>query len=359
MKILFISRAYPPVTGGIENQNYELSVWLKRFAITDTLANRYGKKALPFFLPYVTLRTLFIAHRYDVILLGDGVLAIVGYIIKILYPKKPVVAILHGLDILYENTLYQSLWVKHLIPALDGLITVSGETRATALEKNIPQEKIVVINNGVDTEALEGSYARNDLATVLGVDITDKQVLLTAGRLAKRKGAAWFIREVLPNLPKNVLYVLAGSGPEEENIKQVIQETKTQDQVRLLGRVTDTTRNLLLNTADIFIQPNIRVPGDMEGFGIAVIEATACGRPVVASDLEGLSDAICHNENGILVEPENAEAFQKAILLLIENESGRRALGERARQYTRTTYHWNIVARLYVEALNIFMKQVA
>lgn len=355
MRILFISRAYPPVTGGIENQNYALSVWLKRFASADTLANRHGKKALFLFLPYATLRALFIAHRYDVVLLGDGVLAIVGSIIKLLYPKKPVVAILHGLDILYRNSVYQSFWVRRFIPTLDGLIAVSSETRLSAIGKGMPQEKIIVINNGVDTEALRGSYTRSNLAELLGFDIVGKHILLTTGRLAKRKGAAWFIREVLPNLPKSVLYVLAGTGPEAENIKTAIQASDTQEQVRLLGQVTDATRNLLLNTADIFIQPNIRVPGDMEGFGIAVIEAAACGRPVVASDLEGLRDAICQNENGILVESENKEAFQKAILSLIENEDTRKNLGEHASRYTERTYHWNVIARLYIEALRTFI----
>ena len=357
MNILFISRAYPPVQGGIENQNYALSVWLKRLASVTTIANRHGKKMLPLFLPYAAIRALCTAYRYDVILLGDGVLAIAGFLIKLFYPKKPVVAVIHGLDILYANSLYQAFWVKRFLPSLDMLIAVSEETRAAALAKRIPENKVMVIRNGVETEAFQGEYGRADLETLLGENLSGKQVLLTTGRLAKRKGAAWFIQEVLPKLPRSVIYVLAGAGPEKANIEAVIRKTGMEDQVRILGRVTDTERNLLLNTADIFIQPNIRVPGDMEGFGIAVIEATACRRPVIASNLEGLKDAICHNESGILVEPENAEAFENAILSLIENTDERHALGERALRYTEAHYHWNIIARLYIETLNILIKQ--
>ena len=352
MKILFISRAYPPVTGGIENQNYALSVWLGRFASITTIANHHGKKMLLLFIPYATLRVLFTAHRYDVVLLGDGVLAITGYMLKLLYPKKLVVVIVHGLDLMYENGVYQALWVKRFLPSLDMLIAVSGETRAAAIAKNIPEWKITVIRNGVETEALQGEYQRADLEQLLGENLSGKQVLLTTGRLTKRKGATWFIREVLPRLPKTVMYVLAGSGSEEANIKAALLETEMENQVRILGRVTDTVRNMLLNTADIFIQPNIRVQGDMEGFGIAVIEATACKRPVIASNLEGLKDAICHNESGILVEPEDPKAFETAIRSLIENTDERRALGERAFRYTETHYHWNIIARLYIETLS-------
>lgn len=357
MKILFISRAYPPVTGGIENQNYALSIWLKKFADVTTLANHHGKKALFLFFPYVTFRTLLTASRYDVILLGDGVLALVGFIIKRFYPKKTVVSVIHGLDLTYPNDLYQRFWVRRFLPSLDGLIAVSRETRDVAIAKNIPEEKIDVIVNGVDPEALQKNHTRMDLERLLGIDLSQRQVLLTAGRLAKRKGAAWFIREVLPRLPETVFYVLAGDGPEAENIRSAIKETHAEKQVKMLGRISDADRNLLLNTADIFIQPNIHVPGDLEGFGIAVIEATACGRPVIASNLEGLKDAVRHNESGLLVEPGNPEAFEKAIKRLITDEDERQALGERALRYTETHYHWNIIARLYVEALEVYLKK--
>jgi glycosyltransferase involved in cell wall biosynthesis len=370
MKILFISRAYPPVTGGIENQNYALSIWLGRFAASvTTLANHHGRKALPLFLPYALCRALFMMRKYDVLLLGDGVLSLLGYCVKFFYPKKTVVSIIHGLDINYDSAslgiwyekiliaLYRTFWIKRFLPSLDGFIAVSKETRAAAIAKNIPAEKIIVIPNGIDTATLRGNYARTDAERLLDENLSGKQVLLTTGRLARRKGAAWFIREVLPQLPASVLYVLAGTGAEKENIRAAIRETGAENRVKMLGRVTDEDRNLLLNTADIFIQPNIRVPGDMEGFGIAVIEAAACGRPVIASDLEGLKDAVCQNENGILVEPENPQAFRSAILSLIGNESERLALGSRAAHYTETHYHWNVVARLYIEALDTFVKK--
>lgn len=357
MNILFISRAFPPVVGGIENQNFALSVWLKRFASITTVANRHGKMMLPFFFPLATFRALFSASQYDVILLGDGVLAVVGFVIKKFCPHKTVVSIVHGLDLTYSNNLYQTWWVQRFLPSLDGLIAVSEETRLVALAKNIPEENITVIPNGVEPDTLRKKYSRTDLEKFLGKDLSHSQVLLTAGRLTKRKGAVWFIENVLPQLSSSTLYLLAGSGSEEENIRTAIKKTHTEEQVLLLGRVTNTERNLLLNTVDIFIQPNIRVPGDMEGFGIAAIEATACGRPVIASNLEGLKDAIKHNESGLLIEPGDAKAFTAAINYLIANEQERLLLGEKALHYTETHYHWNIMARLYVEALEIFHKK--
>src|SRR5689334_15854059 len=120
MKILFISRAYPPITGGIENQNYALSVWLNKVVSTDTIANRHGKKFLPIFLPLATLKALWRMPRYDVLLLGDGVLGLVGYIVKLAFPKKTVISVIHGLDITYKNAFYQNVWVKLSLSKLDG-----------------------------------------------------------------------------------------------------------------------------------------------------------------------------------------------------------------------------------------------
>ncbi len=358
MKILFISRAYPPVTGGIENQNYALSVWLPKISDCYTLANTRGKKFLPFFLPYAIVYALLNASKYDAILLGDGVLGVLGFIVKFFYPKKTVTSIVHGLDLTYRSTLYQNAWVKIFLPSLDSYIAVSSETRATAIQQGLDPNKVLVIPNGTDLTYEPQKYTREDLTRLLGKDITHSVVLLTTGRLAKRKGANWFIREILPTLPPHILYVLAGDGPERSVIENTLKELSLESRVSLLGRVSDEERNLLLHTADIFIQPNIPVPGDMEGFGIAVIEATLLGRPVIASDLEGLKDAIIPNENGILVPPLDTEAWKQAVTSIAESPEKRSTLGQKAHTYTQNTFHWQRVSQLYIEALENTKSQV-
>jgi glycosyltransferase involved in cell wall biosynthesis len=175
-------------------------------------------------------------------------------------------------------------------------------------------------------------------------------VLLTNGRLVKRKGAAWFIRSVMPLLPATTLYVLAGAGPEEAAIRSAVKELALEDRVRLLGRVPDRERDVLLHTADLFVQPNIAVTGDVEGFGLAVLEAAICGRPVVAANLEGLKDAIRDGENGVLVESADAQAWLRAITRLLDSEDSRRALGARARAFTAAHYHWNVVSQEALES---------
>lgn len=351
MKILFISRAYPPIVGGIENQNYELSQWLPKHAEVRTIANRRGKLFLPVFFPTTLIRALFLMPRYDVLLLGDGVLACVGWAIKCCFPKKTVISVVHGLDLTFTSGFYQRFWVRFFIPSLDGLIAVGNETIRQGVARSIPEAKFAFIPNGVDTEKHFGQHERVELGGILGLDLSGKHVLLTSGRLAKRKGVAWFVRNVMPKLPENILYVVAGDGVDRENIEHARAEAGMIDRVRMLGYVSDEVRDTLLNTCDLFIQPNIKVEGDIEGFGISVIEAASCELPVVASALEGLKDAIKDGENGRLVETEDADRYAAVITELLADPSALDDFRKRVRRYVIDHYSWERVSKLYIDTL--------
>lgn len=357
LKILFISRAYPPVVGGIENQNYELGKWLGEITEIKIIANKRGKKFLPFFLPYAMLKTLFLNKNYDAVLLGDAVLSNIGWRLKLFGNKKPVVCITHGLDLTFKNYFYQKLWIGIFLKKIDKLIAVGNETVRVAKEKGFPEEKIVFIPNGVDTEKNLVSVSRNDLEKIIGQSITGKKILLTSGRLAKRKGVAWFISNVMPKLGEEFLYVVAGDGPDKENIRNAIKNTGLEKRVIMLGYVSDEKRNLLLNTADLFIQPNIKVQGDMEGFGISVIEAGACRLPVLASSLEGLKDAIKDGQNGFLAESENADGFIRKIDELCSQGNPREIYGEKVREFVAQNYSWQHIADLYLKEIEKIVKK--
>ena len=352
IRILFISRAYPPIVGGIENQNAALSLWLKEHADVTTLANRFGKKFLPIFLPYALCRAIFMVRSFDAILLGDGVLSIVGWAVKLFFPKKTVISVVHGLDITYPLPIYQSLWVRIFIPKLDRLIAVGNETIRLGVRHGIAREKFEFIPNGIDPKKhYNPNFTRKDLESIIGDEHKDATVILTSGRLARRKGVAWFVRNVLPKLPREVFYVVAGDGADRDNIRNAVKETEAFGQVKLLGYVNDRTRDILMNTCDMFVQPNIPVPGDVEGFGITPIEAASCGIPVIVSRLEGLKDAFADHRNGILATPEDAEDWKEKIEHFIANEEERKTFGERARRYTVEHFDWTTIAARYASII--------
>ncbi|MCD6149976.1 glycosyltransferase family 4 protein [bacterium] len=349
-RILFISRAYPPILGGIENQNYEIAKALSEIAEVKIIANKKGRIFLPFFAPYALIKALLLFRKYDVLLLGDGVLGIIGWILKIFY-KKPVISIVHGLDLTYKMPLYQKLWIGFFIKKLDKLIAVGNQTIKEGVARKMPEEKFVFIPNGVDTEKFKRDKTRDISNLVIKEKSSERKIILTLGRLAKRKGVTWFINNVMRQLDKNIIYVVAGEGKDKRAIEKAVKKNDLQNRIKLLGNISNEEKLKLYNNVDVFIQPNIEVKGDMEGFGLVVLEAASCELPVVASNLEGLKDAIQNGQNGFLVKPYDSESYKKKIEYLLNDDGFRKKFGQRARKYTIENYSWEKIAGRYLEEI--------
>jgi glycosyltransferase involved in cell wall biosynthesis len=354
LRILYISRAHPPDVGGIEKQNFELGKYLSKVSQIETIINTWGRKFLIPFSIYALIKGVLKAKNNQVILLGDGLLAPIGWLIKKL-SKKPVVSVIHGLDITYNKYFYQKLWAKIFIKNLDHLITVSNATKNECIKRSISEEKITFIANGINPETLNGNYDKEALNKILGFDLSNKKIILTLGRLVERKGVYWFIKNVLPKLDENIIYLVAGEGEERNKIEKLVKENKSN--TVLLGHISEKDKKILLHNSDIFIQPNIKVKDDIEGFGITVIEAGTCKMTVVASNLEGLKDAIKDEQNGYLLESKNALQFVEKINYLLENKNKKKEFGEKSRAYNIKHYHWKNIAPQYIKTIKQIIKQ--
>lgn len=330
-RILFITRAYGERAGGMERLSYEFIAAAKQhpgFEIS-VLAHQTPPN-LPLwrvrlqatlFTIVVIPKALLAARSADIIHVGDPVLAFAGYLIKKIW-QKPIIVTVHGLDVTYSQMLYQ-LYLRLFFRAFDAYLPISTDARGL-LEHHHVRGHIQVLTPGVRDRYYDPSIKRD----------ASSKVLLTVGRLVPRKGHAWFIQNILPQLPENVTYLIAGSGPSLLDINRTIEEARQGGRVRLLGRVNEETLRTLYNTADIFIQPNIPVPGDREGFGLVLLEAALCNRPVIASRLEGIPDAIHNGKNGWLVSPGDVDNWIAAIMQVL---SGKAHLPN-ARDYTLRTF---------------------
>lgn len=263
-------------------------------------------------------------------------------------------AIVHGRDVTLPNPVYQRL-VPRVFGAVDLVLPVSRATGEACLQRGLTPEKLRVIPNGIDMDRFEApvdrATAREKFAAE-GYGLPEDALLLcSVGRQVERKGFTWFIDQVLPGLPENVHYWLAGEGPEAERIREVISARGLARRVRLLGRVSEADLHRLYSAADLFAMPNIPVPGDMEGFGVVMLEAGLCGLPTVAANLEGVRDVITSGENGHLVESGNAAAFAEVIRTYHADRDLLRRDGLRARAYVESRFNWKHVANQYVQAL--------
>ncbi len=359
-KVLFITRTFPPSTGGMETVSYELHRNLKKG--NDVTLVKWGgsKKGLPIALPYIFVRASIatVFKRPDVVYLADGVLSPFGlwfrYVLRI-----PVCMTVHGLDATFDNSFYQTIF-RVCAKRINRIVCVSRATQDEVLARGVKKSQTVVIPNGINDEfhIAKRKDLRQMLSQRFDIDLDGKQILLSHGRLVRRKGVQWFAKNVIPKLTKdfpNVLYLVSGDGPYRSHIETTISKDELNKHVKLLGRTSDEELRALYNSADIFVMPNIKVPGDMEGFGVVLVEAASAGLPVIAADMEGMKDAIIDGRNGTLVEPENTDAYVQALSGLLSSNK-RHHLGEKAREYTLQTFTWPKVARQYEKIFVILEK---
>ncbi len=350
LHILCITRACKPNAAGMERLSYELTAELAKGqdVTVDLIAHQGSRRTSPLFILTCLPRAIKLAKNVDVIHLGDPMLSFTGWLLKILY-KKPIAVTVHGLDVTYPNILYQ-FYLKLFFRNFDIYIPISMYVKG--LLKYIPESKVTMINPGIHDQYYNPSITRQDLDKLLNMPTEDKVVLFTSGRLTPRKGHAWFIKHVLPKLPEKPLYVIAGSGAELKHIQEAVQDSYVGDQVKLLGRVSDKDLKTLYNSIDAFIQPNISLPGDTEGFGLVLAEAASCAKPVFASNIEGITDAVIDGKNGRLLPAEQPATWIKVLQDWI-NEEGHKNKSQAvlARTYTLEKFNWPRIAARYIEIL--------
>lgn len=267
-------------------------------------------------------------------------------------------AIVHGLDVTTPFAPYQWL-VPRIFEALDTVLPVSRATGAACLERGLPETKMQVVPNGLDLDRFppldDKPTMRHELKAALDAPdhpLPDDALLLcSVGRQVERKGFAWFIDRVMPMLPADVHYWLAGDGPQSEGIQRAIDRHDLNGRVRRLGSISEADLAKLYRGADLFVMPNVPVEGDMEGFGVVMLEAGQCGCPVIASRLEGIQDVITEGVNGHLVESQDPQAFAEAIFRYYHNRPALQHATERAVQHVNQTFGWAAVTDRYVRTL--------
>jgi glycosyltransferase involved in cell wall biosynthesis len=325
---------------------------LSPFADVTPIVNRRGKRALPIFLPTALAQSARLARsgRFDAIHLSDALLSPVGALLK-RATGLPVSVSVHGLDLTYRHPLYQRV-VPASLRSLDLVIANSSATAEILRDRVQPSPRHTVASLGVNPLPPVTDDAADAFRRGLGLE-AGRPLLLTAGRLIRRKGVAWFVEHVLPVIGCDASYIVVGEGPDRLAIERAAAAAGVAQRVRLPGRLSDSELSAAYRIADVFVMPNVVVPGDVEGFGLVALEASAAGLPVVAADIEGIRDAIQHEENGLLARSADPVAFASTIgRLLAMAPAERRALGAAQAAVTRSRFDWSLTARHYAEEIS-------
>lgn len=350
-RLFFLSRSYPPIRGGLELHNQRLLQCLRHRFDTYAVVNPRGKLALPYFLVHALVILGKHGQPGDYVLFGDLLTAAISPFLRHVAPGVQLFGCAHGTDVVWSPRPYQ-FWITRLVlPNLTGVVAVSKATRDALLARDMPEERVCVVPNGTDPVPMQDrDAARRVLELRHDLELEGRRIVLSLGRLVPRKSIAWFVERVVPALPAEFMLLIAGDGPERSRIGGIVREQQLEDRVRLLGPVQDEDRSALYNAADVFVMPNRRVPGDMEGFGITRLEAASVGLPVLASDLEGLREEANPGSPTRLVTAGDANSFVTALrdLPLWGRAAGDR---ETARAHVTDHYSWEAVAERYARMI--------
>ena len=351
LNILFITRNFPPQVGGLENFSFNLFYSLSKIHKLSLIKWSGSKKFLPVVFIYFLIKSylILLLKKIDLVYLTDGVLSLLIPFLKIF--KKPVAVTTHGLDITFNNYFYQLL-IPYFLNKADKIICVSRATKKECLERGVFSQKIEVIPNGINDEFFLKEDKKNlkeRFEERFNIKIKDKKIILSVGRLIERKGIHWFIREVLPLILKkysNFIYLVVGEGKLKRDVEKIVEEKGLKEYVVLLGRIKKEDLKLIYNIADVFVMPNIKVEGDLEGFGIVLLEAASCNLSIVASDIEGIKDALLEGRLGKPVECYDSKAFSDEILKILKGNS---FAGEDLRRLVKENFSWQEISRRYSE----------
>jgi glycosyltransferase involved in cell wall biosynthesis len=169
--------------------------------------------------------------------------------------------------------------------------------------------------------------------------LQDKKVLLHVGSLIPRKNLLALL-EVFAHIRTNhlqMVLVMVGRGPQEAVLRRKIKELGIEQVVKLAGFVPEAEKVMYYQAADLLVSTSL-----MEGFGLAIAEAMACGVPVVATQVGSIPEVVCDRETGFVVPVNDEKALYQAIERLLEDSQLAHKMGQAGQKRVETLFRWEI-----------------
>jgi glycosyltransferase involved in cell wall biosynthesis len=214
----------------------------------------------------------------------------------------------------------------------------------------VDKAKIRIVPNGVDTQRFKPSEGCETIKRQIGID--SKLCVLFVGRLIPRKGLT-FLVEAAKHIVKEysqTMFLIVGDGPLKQHLIAHLEKMNLLGNFVFLGDVNESALPALYNCADVFVLPSIQ-----EGQGIALLEAQATAKPVVAFDVGGVREAVLDKESGLLMKPDSNK-LADAIIKLLVNWSLREKMGSKGRKFIENNFSWDVCAQ---KLLQVYREAIA
>lgn len=371
-KTLIASFFYPPEHGGIQNYTHNLASHLPAHKIAILTKNHPRSESFDKNQPFAIHRTSFDStlkkiklsnlafyrtlkktiqteNAKQLLLAHPLPLGLSAIALKKRY-KIPFSIFTHGTEITkaQQNSTQKKLLKLVFSEAQNIICTTDFMRQILENEFNVKKDEITIIPPGINPKKTQPKT------------ITSDTKLLTVGRLVKRKGHDLTLKALhhIVEENKNIHYTIAGDGPEKNSLEKLIRAYNLEKFVTIKENLTDQEIKNEYANSDIFIMPTRNIDGDIEGFGMVFLEAALYHLPIIASKSGGVSEAIQHNHNGILIpEPRqnssasDIETLTNAIQTYINNPELRITHGNNGYNRVIQKFTWEAQANILKKIL--------
>lgn len=363
MKITMVCAGFPPSVAGNAYYAYHLS---KRLAergheVTVFVWGSYQKtfqenidnvvvvrvRFLPLYPFHLQFNALFLQKELKSIISNQDILHLHNANIPFISFNIPTVVTVHGtmqghvnnrqimdMESLVVN-LFSKMYVsidKKLIESSDEVISVS-EACSDELKRYYNINKSKVIYNGVDTNFFKPDDTKANI---------HEPYVLYAGRLSPEKGLFDLIDsiKIVSKTCPDIKLIIIGKGPMERTLRNKVRALELSENIKFLGSLNHDDLLDYYQSASIYVLPSY-----FEGLATTLLEALACGVPIITTNIPANSEAVIDSINGFLVPPKKPKILAESILALLSDTKLRKKMGNNSRKRAMNYFDWDIISK--------------
>lgn len=365
--IIILTQCFPPRIGGIENLIENLSIELSKSHKVLVLADQHhddnnlhdknynnnldikrisGIKFLRKRKKLAKLKKLLTSEKISLII-GDSWKSFEITIDIINSFSVPTICLAHGNELIIKKFFKKTRVISTMNKVLH-VVCNSNFTLNLARDIGITNHNLICIHPGAQNTI--------DLNEQIIPNINGQPIISTLARLEKRKGHISILSAVakLKIEYPDILYIIAGSGVELENLKKITSELNIKKNVIFLGDINVKQKKYLFKNTDLMVMPTLdeSKKSSIEGFGIVYLEAAYYGIPSIASNVGGAPEAVIHNETGVIIS--DISELYNTLNDLLANRVKLDELGRNAKFRVENDFTWKVIGNKYLQIIKDF-----
>ena len=358
---LIVTRSFPPELGGMQSLMWGLARELSKNFMIKVFADHFENhkdfdEQASFSIERVGGIKMLRKYRKAQLINEfikenkiEGIIADHWKSLEFIRSNKKKYCLIHSKEINHHKGTNLNKRVLNVLNNVEKVIANSEFTKNLAIDCGVNQNKIIVINPGIDPADELDKKSLDKVESLLKVKTPR---LITVSRFDKRKNHEKIVMALrnLKQIYPDIVYICVGYGDEEENIKKLVKELDLEAQVMFFKDISNELKNALVAKSNIFVMPSVIHKKSVEGFGIAYVEAAQYGIPSIGGKDGGAADAIQHEKTGLICDGNNLDDIYSSINSMLENKKYLE-YGKNARDSV-SKFYWSNIIEKYKNILN-------